>query len=291
MPNWRFWEKHEETEEPVEATIPGRTAIIGEPVPKPLDSPAPPPFEGVDRSQRFEQLKRRREGAMYDLSQAELALKDDNPWRQRVQLLTEALEAVERDLEELDNLPRREVPSLPSTPIEILEVMAEEPAAISFRIGDQTFRYEEDLDWAERGGPVVHGELQHRSGDPEALVPKSVPAELQSELVDHLVDSLFVFATDLRDRALTGEPRPAAPTLADLARPCPKCGGWQDWRGNCSECKRRQWRRQQLEAEGERLDGERTAEIEDQAKWSERLPVARKRLAEIDAEIAALGGI
>jgi hypothetical protein len=290
MPNWRFWEKHEDTDEPVEATLPGRTALIGEPVPKPLDSPAPPPTEGVDRAQRLAQLTRRREGAMYDLSQAELALEDDNPWRQRVQLLTEALEGVELDLEELDNLPRRDLPSLPATPIEILEVKAEEPASISFRIGDQSFRYEEDLDWAERGGPVVHGELQHRAGDSEALVADYVPPELKSELIDHLVDSLFVFATDLRDRALSSEQLPVAPTLADLARPCPEFGGWQDWRGNCSECKRRQWRRQQLEAEGERLDAERTAEIEDQGKWSERLPVARKRITEIDAEIAALGG-
>jgi hypothetical protein len=290
MPNWRFWEKQEDNEEPIEATLPGRTALIGERVPKPLDSPASPPTGGEDRSQRSEQLKRRREGAMYDLSQAEHALEDDNPWLQRVQLLTEALEAVERDLEVLDNLPKRELPNLPATQIEILQVKAEEPAAISFRVGDQTFLYEEDLDWAERGGPIVHGELQHRSGDPEALVPESVPPELKSELIDHLVDSLFVFATDLRDRTLSGEPLPAAPKLSDLARPCPECGGWQDWRGNCSECKRRQWRRQQLEAEGERLDAERTAEMEDQAKWSERLPVARKRLAEIDAEIAALGG-
>jgi hypothetical protein len=289
MPNWRFWEKHEDTEEPIEATLPGRTALIDEPVPKPLDSPAPPPTGGVDRAQRLAQLMRRREGAMFDLSQAEIALEDDNPWRQRVQLLTEALEGVERDLEELDNLPRRDLPSLPATQIEILEVKAEEPASISFRIGEESFLYEEDLDWAERGGPVVHGELQPRSGNPEALVPESVQEKLKSELIDHLVDSLFVFATDLRDRALSGEPLPAEPTLSDLARPCPECGGWQDWRGNCSECKRRQWRRQQLEAEGERLDAERTAEIEDQGKWSERLPVARKRIAEIDAEIAALG--
>jgi hypothetical protein len=109
-------------------------------------------------------------------------------------------------------------------------------------------------------------------------------------LVEHLAASLFVFATDLRDRALNGQPLPTAPTLADLARPCDACGGWQDWHGTCPECQRRAWQRQHLDAEEERLRREREREEDERARLADRLPIARRRLAEVDAEIAALGG-
>jgi len=286
MPNWRFWEKHEE-DETIQSTLPGRTALIGEPVPKPVEFP--PPSEGGDKAQRLSRLKQRREGALYDLSQAELAHEEDNPWQQRMKLLTEAIETVNHDLDDLEHLPKRDLPGLPPTPIAIDEIRPEEPTAVKFRVGNEPFYYEADLDWAERGGPIVHGDLLLRSGNPASLVPDSMPAELKSELADHLTDSLFVFATDLRDRAIDGDPPPEHPTLSDLARPCPECGGWQDWRGNCSECKRRQWRGQQLEAELNRLESDRAAELEDQAKWADRLPIARKRLLDIDGEIAAIG--
>ncbi len=286
MPNWRFWEK-QENDGAVPAKLPGRTALIDEPVPKPIDRP--PSETTGDRAQQLARLQRRRDGALYDLSQAELANDEDNPWQQRFNLLTEALETVHHDLDELEHLPKRDLPGLPPTPITIGEVRADEPAAVTFRVGDVEFHYEADLDWAERGGPVVHGDLLLRSGTVDSLIPESFPPDLQIELSDHLTDSLFVFATDLRDRAIEGESMPVDPTLSDLAKPCPECGGWRDWRGNCSECKRRQWRGQQLEAELVRLEGERDAEVADQEKWAERLPIARRRLLEIDAEIAALG--
>jgi hypothetical protein len=286
MPNWRFWEK-QEIEEALPATLPGRTALIDEPVPKPID-PIPPETTG-DRAQQLARLQRRRDGALYDLSQAELANDEDNPWQQRFKLLSEALETVHHDLDELEQLPKRDLPGLPPTPITIGEVRSEEPTAVTVRVGDEEFHYEADLDWAERGGPVVHGDLLLRSGNVNSLIPESLPPDLRTELSDHLTDSLFVFATDLRDRAIEGESMPADPTLSDLAQPCPECGGWRDWRGNCSECKRRQWRGQQLEAELQRLENEREAELADQEKWADRLPIARKRLLEIDGEIAALG--
>jgi hypothetical protein len=286
MPNWRFWEKHD-NDEAVQPTLPGRTAVIGQPVPKPIDPP--PPTESGDKAQRLARLKRRREGAQYDVSQAQLANEEFNPWQQRIKLLGEAIETVNHDLDELERLPKRELPGLPPAPIAIDEVRSDEPTAVIFRVGNQTFHYEADLDWAERGGPIVHGDLILRSGNPESLIPDSIPNDLKGELADHLTDSLFVFATDLRDRAIDGGPLPEHPTLSDLAQPCPECGGWRDWRGNCSECKRRQWRGQQLEAELNRLEGERAAELEDQAKWADRLPIARKRLLEIDGEIAAIG--
>jgi hypothetical protein len=289
MPNWRFWEKRTPDREANQPVIPGRTATVGEPVPQPPPPAPPAPLTDTERDKRLATLKKRREGALFDLGQAELALQEDNPWRRRIDLLTQALDSVESDREALKNLPKRPSHPLPAVPIEIQEVRTEEPPSVSFKICNEVFQHEEELDWAERGTTVVRGELQHRAGDPAALPMVEVPSELQSELADHLTDSMFAFATDLRDRALAGEPMPEAPTLADLAKPCPECGGWQDWKGHCPECTRRQWQRQQLDAEANRLDRERAAEIEEQAQWAERLPIARKRLADIDAELALLG--
>jgi hypothetical protein len=289
MPNWRFWGKRSTEPETSEPHVPGRTATVGEPVPKPppLEPPAAP--SEAERAQRVAALKRRREGALYDLKQAQLAHDEENPWRERIELLSEAIETVDQDRDALKNLPKRESFPLPPIPIVIQQVRTEEPPAVSFQIGEQSFRYEEDLDWAERGTTVVRGELQHRAGDPSALPMEGVPDDLRPELIDHLTDSLFAFATDLRDRALANEPMPESPALSDLAQPCPQCGGWQDWMGVCPECKRRQWKRQRLDNEAERLDRERTAELEDQAKWAERLPIARRRIADIDADLTALG--
>jgi hypothetical protein len=289
VPNWRFWEKHSTEETTGEVHGHARTATVGEPVPKPPPPEPPAPLSEAERTQRISALKRRREGALYDLNQSQLAHDEQNPWRERILLLTEVIETVDRDVEVLTKIPKRESYPLPQIPIVIQEVHTEEPPAIAFEIAGQSFRYEEELDWAERGTTVVRGELQHRSGDPSALPMDGVPEELRPELIDHLSESLFAFATDVRDRAIAGESMPEAPTLADLARPCPDCGGWQDWMGVCPECKRRQWQRQQLDAEADRLDRERTAEIEDQAKWAERLPIARRRMTDIDGELASLG--
>src|SRR4029079_3550009 len=93
-------------------------------------------------------------------------------------------------------------------------------------------------------------------------------------------------ALDLRDRALAGKPLPENPTLADLARPCPECGDWRDWRGHCDTCATRAWRRQNLLAESARLAQKRDDEEAERHKWAERLPVARRRLADLEAEIA-----
>jgi hypothetical protein len=83
---------------------------------------------------------------------------------------------------------------------------------------------------------------------------------------------------------------PPPATLADLARPCDECGGWHDWHGTCAECQRRAWRRQELDVEEERLRTERAREDEERARLADRFPTARRRLAEVDAEIASLGG-
>jgi hypothetical protein len=226
---------------------------------------------------------------LYDLEQAQLAHQDANPWQERIALLTEAIQTIETDLLALERLPASPTYDLPPTPVEQIEVSIAEPSSVSFRIGGERFHYEEAIDWAERGTTIVRGELHHRTGSPSRLLPPSVPASLADDLVAHLTDSLFAFAVDLRDRRLEDKPLPSTATLADLASPCPECGGWRDWNGICPVCKRRAWQRQQLIAEATRLEQEREREAADQEKWAERLPVAQRRLADIDAELAALG--
>ena len=237
---------------------------------------------------RLETLRQRRDMAAYDLERALAARQPENPWRERMDLLDRSLATIEDDLRALDATPPLPPILLPETPITEIEVRLEEPVSVAFSIGPEHFRWEEEVDWDQRGGPVVRGQVRQRSGNAAALVPEDVPAERREALERHLSESASVFALDLRDRALEGEPLPERPTLAGLARPCPECGDWLDWRGHCDTCAARAYRRQTLRGEAARLAQERDDEEEDRHKWSERFPVARKRLADLDAEIAKL---
>lgn len=280
-PRWRFWEKRQPTPEP-EPPAPPQTLRPPRWQTPPLPDPA--------QQQKLDHVRRRREMIAYDLERAESAHLPDNPWQERIALLDESLATVEADLAALERLPPDPSFPLPATPITDITATSDEPASVRFQIGPEQFHFEEETDWDQRGGPVVRGELRRRSGDVSTLIPPNAPEELRPALTAHLTDSVTAFATDLRDRALDNEPLPTAPTLADLARPDPRHGGWLDWRGASAAGAQRAWRRQQLQAEAQRLLAEREEEIEDRAKWAERLPVARRRLADVDAEIAALTG-
>jgi hypothetical protein len=61
-----------------------------------------------------------------------------------------------------------------------------------------------------------------------------------------------------------------------------------DYRGRCQACARRKMRLQELFQERGRLLNERAAEIEEQHRMAEGLPLARRRLRDIEAEIAKL---
>src|SRR5215212_3017072 len=237
---------------------------------------------------RLDTLRQRRDMAAYDLERAVTARQPENPWRERMELLDRSLATIEDDLRALDTAGPLPPIALPETPITDVEVRLEEPVSIAFTIGPERFLWEEEIDWDQRGGPVVRGQVRQRSGNAAALVPPDIPAERQESLERHLSESVSVLALDLRDRSLEGEPLPEQPTLVDLARPCPVCGDWLDWRGHCDTCATRAYRRQTLRAEAVRLAQERDDEEEDRHKWSERFPVARKRLADLDADIARL---
>ena len=247
-----------------------------------------PPAADPALQGKLDAARQRRDMAAYDLERAVAARQPENPWRERMALLDRSLATIEDDLRALDATPPLPVFPLPPTPITDIDVRLEEPVSVAFAIGPERFRWEEEIDWDQRGGPVVRGQVQQRAGNAAALVPSGVPEGRREALERHLAESAAVFALDLRDRALEGEPLPERPTLADLARPCPLCGDWLDWRGHCDTCARRAYRRQTLRAEAVRIAQERDDEEEDRHKWAERLPVARRRLADLDAEIANL---
>lgn len=286
---WRFWE-HKETEATSDDTAPRRTTTAGT---MPTSSATKEPTRTAPTSDaklhHLEQLRKRRDGIRFDLARAEEASLPDNPWTQRIALLDDAIATVETDLAALDNLVPLPPFPLPKTPIANIDVTTGDQAEVRFSIGAERFHFAEAIDWDERGGPEVRGDLRHQSGNASRLVPDDVPSDRRDTLERHLIDSVAVFAVDLRNRALDGQSLPGNATLSDLATPCPVCGGWRDWRGICDACTQRAWQRQQLRAETERLAAEQANETEERHKWAERLPIARRRLADIDAAITKRG--
>ena len=282
MARWKFWKQPPET--PRSEPVPAETYRI----PPRKDAIAITPNLDPEQASRLRRLRQRRASVLYDVERAEEATQPDNPWDQRVKLIDEAIVSVETDLKAIDADRRPPGPALPPIPIENIDVVLDSPPSVSFSIDDQLFHYEEDLDWAERGNQIARSDLIARTGDPGALIPEIVTGEDRARLFDHLTDSLFVFATALRDAAVENQPLPDHPTLADLAKPSAEHGDWLDWSGDSPDKKRRDLRRAEMAAELERFRKEQAKEIEERARWEDRLPIARRRLAEIDAEIANL---
>ncbi|HVL24754.1 MAG TPA: hypothetical protein VM450_11765 [Thermomicrobiales bacterium] len=237
--------------------------------------------------ERMAKLQRQRLAILYDIEQGELASEPENPWQHRVELLTEALANVQDDQKAAAEVQPSPWHPLPATPVTDTVIDTEGAATVSFAIGGNPFHYAEEVDWAERGHQLARPELEPVEGDVTPLVPADTPEALREPLAEHLAQSLFVFASDLRDRQLDGEPLPASPTLADMGKPCPVCGGWTDWRGRCEACTARKARLMELKREENRLLSERASEAEERHRLVERLPVSRRRLSDVDNEIAA----
>jgi hypothetical protein len=248
---------------------------------------ASPPDDPAQR--RILAVRRQRQAILYDIEQGEMAAAPDNPWTGRIALLSDALGTVTADIAQASIVEPGPSHPLPPTPVSIVDVTAGDVASVAFRVGEHRFTYSDDQDWAERGHQVIRTELVRRTGDPVALVPGDTPATLRADLAAHIDDTLFVFASDLRDRVLDGEPLPSNVTLADLAPPCPVCGGWTDWRGTCQACARRNARIAALKQEERRLLDDRIREDEERHRLVEGLPLARKRLRDVEAELARLG--
>ncbi len=242
----------------------------------------------TDPAQRLARMKQQRLAMTFDLDQGELAAAADNPWTNRIALLTDAMETVHDDQQQLRSAPKSAYFPVPPIPISELTVSDSQPIEVSFAIAPEAFDYREELDWAERGHQMALPELIRRNGSAHSLAPAGTPEDLRDALQAHLSHSLDVFASDMRDRRLDEEPLPVQPTLADLAPPCPTCGGWADWKGRCATCAMRACEELRLRREEQRLLDERAREAEERHRLMERLPITRRRLADLDVEIERL---
>ncbi|MCC6704536.1 MAG: hypothetical protein IT334_06645 [Thermomicrobiales bacterium] len=279
MPNWKFWERHES-----DAGQPHRrTAPAGE-----IPRPAANQPQAVYDPQRLNALRRRREALIFDVEQSELATRPDNPWLARIALLDETRRTVEAELALVEPLPLPPRPEFDSKPVRIDTVRWEDPAIVAFLVGNERIEFVSELDWAERGAYIARNELVFESGDLDRLLPGELPIEMVVETRERLEEALFIFASDLRRRAEQDEPMPRDVTLDLIIQVCPVCGDWRAWGGYCPTCTELDQRRERLRREIERIRSDANAEREEREKLADRLPVALRRLADTDQEIARI---
>ena len=246
------------------------------------------PNDPAVRERRRGRLERRIRDLRYDIGQAESAQTDANRWMERVEGINQAIEQARRDTATVMTAPAGWTPHpLPAWPVAAESVQPHEPAEIHLRVGDAAFHYSEALDWSERGHQKAPPELRRVAGEIEQLMPDSIPPERRAELRDHLAHGLATLVTQIREDALDSRPTPPL-TLADLASPCPECGGWRDLKGRCPACQEREWQADHLRADIDRLIKERNDQLEELARFRDRLPVLRRQLADSEAELATL---
>ncbi|HET7035783.1 MAG TPA: hypothetical protein VFI42_08905 [Thermomicrobiaceae bacterium] len=278
MPWWRFGRARE----PESAREPaGRLPVVEE-----RGGIAPVVREAERRS--LKRLLERRRNLAYDIAQSETAFLPSNRWSERLAELDDAIQQAEADLAALRPEPGATPPlQLAEQPIEIVEVSPREPAAVRLRVGEAAFRYREEVDWAERGHQLVLPQLALTEGDVERLIPSETQGAERARLANHLENGLSIVANEALERAVDGEPPPAV-TLAELARPCPACGGWRDVKGRCPACAALAWRRDEIREALVRLIKERDDVGRDLSRARDRLPVFRRQLADVEQDIEKL---
>ncbi len=237
---------------------------------------------------RLARLLRRREELSYDLALAEQALAEENRWTERVRELDSALAEVESQLAALEVAPRREAePGLPVVPVEVVVEPESSPVTVTLTVAGVSLRWVEEVDWAERGHQLAPARLRRVEGGAAAVLAAVGYPEPSATLVATLEASLDQLAADAL-AAVRQERHWTPVTLADLVRPCPHCGGWVDLRGRCPTCTALEWQRQQLSLERNRLRRERDEVLRDWQRMRDRLPVIRRQLAEVEADIRQL---
>ncbi len=290
MPRWQFWKPHDPAD-PAQPSIATdseqpRTASYGSP--PPLRTPTTTGLSPERRQRRIGDLIRRRDGLRFDIEQGELAQAPDNPWQERMSLLQESITTIAVDRTALASLGPEPTWPVPALPVSQPTVSTTQTAQVSFRIGDQVFEFIEALDWDNRGGMVVRGDLRRTSGDPDDLVLGNTTPEPQS-WQPTLESALSAFALAIRDAALEGATSPNVRTLREIIREDPEVGGWTNLHGTNNVRVQRAYQRQVLRAEEERLRRELTQEDEQRRTLVDRLPVARKRLVSVNEDLVALG--
>lgn len=282
MRGLRFWKRDSPVEDGAEAPVATKFGI--RPRAECGISALPPDPELAVRATA---LLARRDALVHELLVAEEAVERDNQWRRQVALISEALESVARDRAALADV--RGVPGAPVPPLPVsnMSVSLDPVATVRFQIGETALVYAEDLDWAERGHQIARSDLHLEHGEISALIPSDFSPVQRSELTRHLESSVFVFATDVRDRALNDEQLPLG-TLVDLAEPSTEYGGWLDWSGQSPAAQARQLDLYRLREEQDRLESEQTKLLDEEAKMIEAIPVIRRRLADAEQQLQAL---
>ena len=242
------------------------------------------------RRVRIDDLHRRRDMLLYEIDRGELAGRPDNPWTARIALLTESLATIAADRAALDREPPAPTWSVPPLPVDEIVIETSEPLIVSFRVGPEPFRFAEQRDWDNRGGMVVRGDLEPVSGAANALVPQDLPSSIRPAFTGAVSDAVLAFAVRLRDDALASEAHQSVNTLRDIIMEDDETGGWRDLHGANPVRLDRAFRRQRLRAEEDRLIAERNAERDEQRTLADRLPIARRRLAQVESDLARLGG-
>jgi hypothetical protein len=233
-------------------------------------------------------LIRRESNLEYDLSRAEEALTNENQWTERIEQLNQAVEQAMTDRAAIEPEPDPiDRPQLEPVPIGIIDLQETEPARITLKVNDVEIAYSEEIDWAERGHQVTIPELRRVSGDVDGILPALEDENLVQELREHLRHSLAIYANQVLEHTAAGTEPPAI-TLADITRPCPRCGGWLDQKDRCPQCAGLDWKRQEIDADLRRLRKERDDVIQDLERQRDRLPVVQRQLAETRADIEKL---
>lgn len=242
-------------------------------------------MDAAMRERRRRRLEQRINNLRHDIAQAQSALEENNRWTKRAAELDAAIGQAREDLVTVQEPPPGKEPiALPATPIDIERVEAGPPSDVRVSIGDEAFRYSEEIDWSERGHQKSEFVLRRFAGNVERLIPEDIPADRREELREHLAHSVGALAEMLREHALEDKDLPAL-TLSDLATPCPKCHSWRDALDRCISCQRREWRAQEIRGEMERLLDERNSQLDEIARWRDALPVLRRQLDNARQEI------
>ncbi len=277
MPLWRFRQAENEPDQPKKPA--------GQPEEQ---AETRAPYIRDAEVRRLRRLLQRRRDLEFDIDQAGSARQPVNRWTERVDQLNAAIAQAQADLAAATPKPSGSPPlSLAETPIETVEVRPDEPATVVLRIGESVLEYQEELDWAERGHQMALPQIYRSEGDVMPLLPPGLDADERTRLIEHLRHSFATLANDVLERTIDDEPRREL-TLADLARPCPDCGGWLDLKGRCPECTELDWQRQQIRADLSRLIKERNDVLRELERLRERLPIIHRQIADVDADIEEL---
>ena len=244
-----------------------------------------PQIDRATAARRRARLEQRITNLKHDIERAASANRPDNRWNRRIAEIQAAIEQANTDADRAASIEQPAEPiELPATPVVDIRVTTAIPATVTFRIGDEAFRYSEEIDWTERGEQRDLPGLRRFEGDPASLIPTNVPAARRPALEEHLRHALGSLAIRLRDEGEHAGDGLSL-TLRDLAMPCPVCGNWRDLRGRCIACQRREWQANQIRSEVGRLMEERNHMLDEMAKAREALPILQRQLRDALAEL------